>query len=251
MTGVPAPLDPSHPPHESIKTRANAFSLLFVAWHGTIGVVSLLLAFDDGFAAGKVAFASDSWRLALGVAGALLVSLAARGLYRAVSGYTAQLTPDRIRSARRSGAALLAIGAWLGAASAFESFANETLRFRSWAAPFYAWSSGYLLLVGLVQQLNPTGHLRMGRVMKGEGIPGRARILRADDPEPTDDGGYFPVRVDFEIDAGNRVYQAGHKFTLDPSAVEMLVPGATVDGVVDRSDPEIFHVDWKTWRRPL
>ncbi len=247
----PPPLDASAREHEEIRNPTNVLSLLVVLLHGAIGVVSILLAADRDYAAGKVAFAHVGWRIALGVTGGVVLFFAARGLYRAISGYSAQLTTERLRQGRRIGVVLIAIGAWFLAAATSEDIAGQTMALRSWVDGFYTFAGGYLVLVGLVQQADPTTTLRKGRVMRGEGIPGRGKILRADVPEEIDEDANVQVTVEFEIDAANRVYRATSTFSMEPTALTLLVPEATVDVTVDPADPEVFHVDWRTWRRPL
>lgn len=250
MSSVPTPLDPTGTPYEEIPARAAPGSWLFLLLHGAVGVVSIGLATNEEFGADKIVFASHAWRVALGAAGAFLLFLAARTLYRNLTGYVAQLTPEFIARGRRNGIVLLVIGAWFLACRSVETVGQESMDFASWARPFYAAAGTYLVLVGLIQQLNPTSSIRRGGVTRGRGIPGRGTILRFEEPEIDEETTATMVEVGFEIDAANRVYEATGRFLMERDTLHLLVPGATVDVVVNPTDPQIFHVDWRTWKAP-
>ncbi|HEX2057203.1 MAG TPA: hypothetical protein VHI71_02440 [Actinomycetota bacterium] len=251
MSSVPTPLDPTGTAYEEIPARDSPASWLFLLLHGAVGVVSIGLAASPEFAAGKAAFAGDEWRFVLGVAGAFTLFLAARGLYRKLTGYVVRLTPEFVARGRRNGIVLLAIGAWFLACRYVEAAAYDTMALASWARPFYAAAGTYLVLVGLVQQQNPTSFIRKGRVMRGQGIPGRGTILRFEEPGFDEESTSTMIEITFEIDAANRTYEATGKFLMERDAMHLLVPGATAGVVVNPTDPQIFHVDWRTWRRPL
>lgn len=236
-------------PHEPLPTKPTRISWLAVASHLSLGLVTLGLAFDEKFAAGRVAFAGDQWRTAFGVAGAFLTFLALRGLYRSISGYTATFTPEYFRRVRIRGALLFLLGVFFLLASQNEAIGERTITFDSWARPAFITAGCYLMLVGLVQQVNPTRNLRMQKLRQGEGVHGVGRILRVHATETTSNDSPM-VKVDLEIDVNGRTHEASDRIVMDRAEIARLVPGSTVEVFVHLTDPGVFHVDWKSWKPP-
>lgn len=212
-----------------------------------IGGVALALAVDEGFAAGKAAFAAEGWRIGLGIAGAVLVLLAVRGLLRVASALTTTLTPDIHSRVRRRGSIIAVIGAWLIAAAAIDPVARATVTFRSWAGTFFGAAGVYLLAMGLSLRLDVRRGLRLQQLDHGPSVPGTATILGASETGTA--AGERPVmEVRLEIDVNGRVYPTATHVVLEPDETALVTPGSTVDVIVDLVDPEVFKIDWRSWR---
>lgn len=237
------------PPYEHVPARPSLVSWLILVLHGALGVASIGLAANEESAAGKVAFANDAWRVALGVSGAWLLFVAARALYRNITGWVAEISPEVVGRHRWKGLVLLVLGIWFFGAAQWEGVARETFAVADWAETLYTGGGIYLGILGLVSQLDPTRYIRAARVRQGQGVPGRATILGSQRTGVTDEGS-VQVSVDFEIDAANSVYSAQRRLSVEVEELTRLVPGATLDVIVDPADPSIFEVDWKTWRPP-
>ncbi|MFN2587841.1 MAG: hypothetical protein ABR613_06975 [Actinomycetota bacterium] len=244
------PQDPTAQQDEAVvMPPAGAVGFLLGLVHLGIGGVAVALAVDDGFAEGKAAFAAGVWRFVLGGVGAVLGLLAVRGLLRVVAAQEKRLTPEVRASARRRGLVVVLVGVWLFATATFEGIAQETVAFDSWVDPFFIAGGIYLTLLGLSLQLDPTGPLRRQRLAQGYGAAGTATILRASDTGVTF-GDVPQMKVDFEIEADGRRYEASDNVVMEQSNVALLAPGSTVDVLVDRGDPRVFRVDWNSWRGP-
>ncbi|HYO61969.1 MAG TPA: hypothetical protein VEU29_08750 [Actinomycetota bacterium] len=214
-----------------------------------LGGVALALSIDEGFAAGKATFAAGGWRIGLGIAGAVLALLSVRGLLRVASALTTPLTPEIRSRLRRRGLVMVAIGAWLVAAAVIDPFARATVTFHSWTDPLFSAGGLYLLAMGLSLQLDITRGLRLQQLERGPSVPGTATILGA-----TETGtavGERPVmEITLEIDVNGRVYPASTRVVLEPDKRALATPGSTVDVAVDLVDPEVFKIDWRSWRGP-
>lgn len=225
------------------------WGFVFGLWQLAIGGVALAVSIDEGFAAGKATFAADGWRIGLGVAGAILALLAVRGLLRVASALTTTLTPEIRSRLRRRGLVMVVIGAWLVAAAAIDPVARATVAFDSWAEPLFSAGGIYLVVVGLSFQLNITRRLRLQQLERGPSVPGTATILGATETGVAAEE--MPVmEIRLEIDVNGRVYPASAHVVLDADKVALATPGSTVDVVVDLVDPEVFKIDWRSWRGP-
>ena len=249
MSTQPAPVDPTGTQYEEIPARSGAGGWLFAALHLALGGVSLGLALSDDFARGKAAFASDAWRALLGLVGAGLVFLALRAIVRTVRGDSRRLTPELHARAKARGRILILVGVALFAMAVVGPISDETVSFEDWAKPFYIVGAVYLVLMGLVFQWNPTRSIRQQRVTRGEGRPGVAKILRASDTGMSVND-QPQVRIDFEIDVGGQTHEVSDKIVMQRARLALLIPGATVNVLVDRVDPNVFHVDWDSWKAP-
>lgn len=214
-----------------------------------IGVVAFAVSLDEDFAAGKARFAADGWRVALGVAGAVLALLAVRGLLRVASALTNTLTPEIRSRVRRRGSIMAVIGAWLVAASAIDPVARATVAFDSWAETFFSVGGVYLVAMGLSFRLDVTRRLRMQQLEQGPSVPGTATILGASEIG-TSEGEKPVMEIRLEIDVNGRTYPATTRVVLEPDDPALVTPGSTVDVVVDLVDPEVFKIDWRSWKGP-
>lgn len=214
-----------------------------------IGSVAFAVSFDEDFAAGKARFAADGWRVVLGIAGAVLALLAVRGLLRVASALTTTLTPEIRSRVRRRGSIVAVIGAWLVATTAIDPVARASVAFDSWAESFFSVGGVYLVAVGLSLRLDVTRGLRMRQLERGPSVPGTATILAAS--EIGTSAGEKPVMdVRLEIDVNGRTYPTSTHVILGPDDLALVTPGSTVDVVVDLVDPEVFKIDWRSWRGP-
>lgn len=240
---------PSGVPHEEMPTRPTARTWLFVFAHVALGAVTAGLAVCEDFADGKATFAAEAWRVVFGLVGAGLVFLSLRGMLRMLNGSAPSLTPERRRRAALRARALIVVGLVFFVVAAVEAVGDETVSLTGWAKPFYLGGGAYLVLVGLLMQWDPTRFTRLQRVARGEGRPGVARIVHASDTGRIIN--HAPqVKIDFEIEVGGRTYLASDKIVIEQAKLALLIPGSEVDVVVDRVDPNVFHVHWDSWRPP-
>lgn len=225
------------------------WGFVFGIFQLAIGGVAFALCVYEGFAAGKATFAADGWRIGLGIVGAVLALLAVRGLLRVASALTQTLTPQIRSRVRRRGTVMAVIGAWLFAATAIRPVGRATVTFDSWAEPLFSAGGVYLVVVGLSFRLNVTRALRLQQLEQGPSVPGTATILGATEwGASVDEAPIMEVRL--EIDVNGRVYPASTRVVLDPDELHLATPGSTVDVVVDLVDPEVFKIDWRSWKAP-
>jgi hypothetical protein len=245
-TGVPIP---SQADEGVVTNRVGFGGVVLGLAHLAIGGVSVALAVDEGFADGKAAFGGEAWRWALGGVGAVLGLLAVRGLMRAAAGYRKTLTPEVRRGAARRGRVLIVVGLWFFTTTISAPLAEETVAFDSWVKTLFMFGGLYLTALGLALQIDPTGPLRHQRLEQGYGAAGTARILRVSETGMT--AGDSPqVQVDFEIDSEGRTFEAGQRVVMDEAKRSLLLPGSTVNVLVDRGHPRVFQVDWNSWEAP-
>jgi hypothetical protein len=236
------------PVYEKAPARSGLGGLIFGAAHLALAVVSLRLAADEEWAADKVSFASDGWRVALGVAGTWLAVSAVLGFVRMAADHTRTIAPPLHRRARLNGKVLLLIGAAFVAASVFD-LGSWAVEFGSWAKTLYLGGGLYLLALGLSFQLDPNRTLREQRLRKRDGVPGVATVLRATETGASVEGAP-QVRIDFEIEVNGRMREASDTITIEREKLPLLVPGSKVNVVVDKVDQSVFHVYWSSWRAP-
>lgn len=242
-------MDPTGTQFEELTARPGAGTYVFALAYVFVGVVSIGLALDDGFAAGKVAFAADAWRAVLGGFGVLLAFLGARGFVRTLTGHRRQLTPELHRRAATRGKILLVVGAGLLAIAVIPAFRDETIDFSSWTKPLYI-ATGILFIVqGLAMQWNPTRFIRQQRIARGEGRPGTVRIVRASDTG-TSVNDMPQTRIEFELEVGGQTHLVSDKIVMERAKLALLIPGSTMNVLVDRVDPNVFHIDWDSWKPP-
>jgi hypothetical protein len=140
---------------QEITIRPSVVGWILILMHLGLGFVTIALAVDEKFADGKVTFATERWRVALGLAGLFLTYRAARAVVRTISRAAIELGPHQRRNARIHGAVVLLIAAGFLAAAWNEDLANRSVEFMSWTKPVYIAGGILLLLTGLVQSLNP------------------------------------------------------------------------------------------------
>jgi hypothetical protein len=218
--------------------------------HLAVGGVALALAVDEGFAEGKAEFGADLWRGVLGAVGLVLGLLALRGLLRIVGAHRRTLTPELRRSAARRGLILAAVGLWLLVTALTGGFGGETVVFEAWTKPFFVTGGIYMTLLGLSLQVDPTGPMRKKRLEQGYGAAGVATILGASDTGSTVNDAP-QVEIELRIESEGRTWDAAHKVVMEQAKLALLIPGSTVNVMVDRGDPRVFNVDWNTWRGPV
>ena len=223
---------------------------VFALMHLALGGVTVALAVDEGFAQGKAAFASDAWRAVFGLVGAVLSFLAIRGVLRSLRDERKRLTPELHQRGQMWGRVLIVVGSAFFALAVVEPLADETVAFAGWAKVFYIVGGVYLTLMGLILQCDPTRHIRQQRVAKGQGRPGVARIVRASDTG-TSVNDAPQVKIDFELDVGGQTHLVSDEIVMERAKLALLIPGSTVNVLVDRVDPNVFHIDWDSWKAPI
>lgn len=225
-------------------------SWFFIAIDAAIGGVSLGLSLSEEFASDKAVFATSSSRITLGVVGALFLLLSLRGTMRLMQGYRPHVDQAAHRRVRMLGSFFLVVGASFLAACWFDAISENTVSFRLWTKPFYVTSGIYLMLLGLIAQWNPTRAISEQRVRGGEGMPAVARILRASDTGVSvNDAPQVEIEFAIKVD-GRDEYEASDRIVMDRAKLALLIPGSTVDVLVDRVDPKVFHIDWDSWQSP-
>ena len=248
MSELP-PLDTGDTQVEELPQGSGPASWLFPLMHLAVGVTAIGLAISPGFAAGKADFSSGTWKVILGLVGAGLTLLAARAVVRTIANERVRLTPELRKRARLNGAIVGTLGAFLVATSLVSPIAERTVSFASWAKLLFAVGGIYLVLLALLIQWNPTKSIRKQRVQRGQGVPGTARIVRANDTgvsvndEPQ-------VKIEFDLSVDGQSYSVSDKIVMQRAKLALLIPGSTVKVLVDRADPNVFHIDWDSWQPP-
>ena len=242
-------IDSSGGQYEQMPEQSGAGGWLFMLMHLALGAVTVALAVSPDFAAGKAAFASDAWKAVFGLVGATLVFLALRGWVRSLRDERPRLTPQLFRRGKLWGRVLIALGVVFFALAVVQPLADETVAFSGWVKTTYIVGGVYLVLMGLVLQWNPTRQIRQQRVARGEGLPGTARIVSASDTG-TSVNDAPQVKIDFELEVGGRTHLVSDKIVMERAKLALLIPGSTVDVLVDRVDPNVFHIDWDSWSGP-
>lgn len=242
-------MDATGTDYEEIPAKSGAGGWFLALLHLALGGVSLALSIDEGFADGKASFESDAWRFLLGLVGATLTFLALRALVRSISGPNRKLTPELHRRAALRGRVLIVVGSAFFAMAVIGPLADATIAFSGWAKPFYVVGGIYLVIMGLVFQWNPTRFIRQQRVAKGEGRPGVARIRSASDTGASVNDAP-QVKIEFELEVGGQTHLVSDKIVMERAKLALLIPGSTVNVLVDRVDPNVFHIDWDSWKGP-
>ncbi|MDQ4124135.1 MAG: DUF3592 domain-containing protein [Actinomycetota bacterium] len=248
MSTTPQPVDESGVPYEELSGRTGAGGWLMALLHFAIGAVTLALALELDLGDAGAAFANDVWRVVFGVVGGLLVFLALRAMVRTVRAEPTTLTLELQRRAAMRGRALIVVGVAFFCIGV-GVMSDWTIALEGWTKPFYVVGGVYLVLMGLVFQWNPTRHIRQQRVRQGQGRPGVARIVRANDTG-TSVNDAPQVKIEFELEVGGRTYEVSDKIVMERAKLALLIPGSTVNVLVDRVDPNVFHVDWDSWKGP-
>lgn len=247
--GVEVPEHPPNPGDAETPLGRGVATWIFLLAHLMLGVTALGFALSSDLAHGRAAFASNVWRVPLGLAGAFLAYRALRAIVRMGSGGVIRISPELRHRARINGWVLVLIGAGFLIAALSEALGADSVHFTSWARPFFVAGGIYLILWGLSQQWDPTRSLRRQRIERGEGIPATARILRANDTGVSVNDAP-QVKIDFAIDLDGQTYEASDKIVMQRAKLALLIPGATVPVLVDREDRSLFHVDWDGWQAP-
>ena len=245
---MPPPVDATGTQYEQIPGRSGAGGVILAGMHFALGGVALALALSEDFARDLASFANDGWRAVFGAIGAVLVFLAVRAIVRSQRAEPTALTPQLHRRAALRGRILIAVGVAFFAMG-LGLLSDSTIALHGWTRPFYAVGGVYLALLGVVFQWDPTRHIRRQRVSKGEGRPGVATIRRASDTG-TSVNDAPQVKIEFDLEVGGRTYEVSDKVVMERAKLALLIPGATVNVLVDKVDPNVFHIDWDSWKAP-
>ncbi|HYO61970.1 MAG TPA: hypothetical protein VEU29_08755 [Actinomycetota bacterium] len=241
--------DPSGGQYEEMPAQPGAGGWIFMLMHLALGAITAALALSPGFAAGKASFESEVWKAVFGVVGAGLVFLALRGWVRALRDERPRLTPQLHQRGKTWGRVLIVLGMAFFTMAVVEALGDVTVAFSGWVKTVYLVGGIYLVLMGVVLQWNPTRHIRQQRVGRGEGRPGVARIVQASDTGVSVNDAP-QVKIDFELEVDGQTHLVSDKIVMERAKLALLIPGSTVSVLVDRIDPNVFHVDWSTWKAP-
>ncbi len=199
---------------------------------------------------GGADFESDFWRIALGATGAFYTFIFIRALYRAQTAYRPRFDRDTHRRSAMWGKLHAVLGLWFVLLAVVPPLGDATIELEPWLKVGYGIGGGWTLITGLLAQWNPTRFVQSQRVEAGEGRPARAFILRANDT------GVFinerpQVKIDFRIEIeGETPHEASDKIVMQQSKLALLIPGSSVAAIVDRINPDVFHLNWDDWRGP-
>ena len=247
-SGLPGP--PPAPDFEPHTVKPSRFGLIFVLYTAVMGILCLAFAVNGDFAEDRVLFAEDTYRYVLGGIGAVLAFLAARGIGRILRGDKVMYDAEAHRRAKLIGLVMGLIGLFLFLASAVTPIGEKTVLFEGWAKPTFIVFGVWNMLMGLGQQWNPTKMRRRHRVAAGEGRRGTAKILRANDTGMLINS-KPQVEIEVEISVGGGTpYLAKTKHVMPQSKLALLIPGSTVEVMVDVVDASVFHIDWDRWTAP-
>lgn len=243
---LPAALGIDPAPVEGAPARLSPGTLVQIAGDAFVAATALSLAIGES----EGVFASDVWRAVLGATGALFAFVAVRALVRVAQGYRPRLDEDGRRRSRRKGKVFAALGLWLLALALVPAVSENAIALETWHKIGYGITGAMNLIVGLIVQWDPTKLLQAERVRSGDGLKGRARILRANDTG-TSVNDAPQVKIDFILEVDDREpYEASDKIVVQQAKLALLIPGSTLGVTVDRVNPEVFHLDWDDWRAP-
>ena len=240
MSGVHEPAAGAAPERNVMTTPPGTAGKVLGAVHLALGCSSVALA---GLAPSSVEFDSHGSRIAFGISGAVLAFFGLRGVARAARAHVEPFTRRALTRRRAYGGLLFVLGLWYLVTAAADT--TMSVGFRSWASPVYLFGGVYLIFAGLALQIDPTGIYKRSRLVQGDGARATATILRATDLGTLK--GMAKVKVEMTIDANGRVEHRSAKTLIDRATLARI-EGATVDVLVDRADPSIFHVEWATLR---
>lgn len=246
---IPPPMDATGTQYEEMPARSGSGGYVLALIYVAFGVVSVLFALDEGFRRGKVEFSNDVWRVVLGAIGVLAAFIGVRALVRAARGERRSLTPELHQRGARRGKILIAVGVGLLAAAIVPAIGDATVAFSGWAKLVYIVAGALSVLLGLVFQWNPTRYIRQQRVARGQGRPGVARIVSASDTGASVNDAP-QVKIEFELDVGGQTHLVSDKIVMQRARLALLIPGSTVNVLVDQVDPNVFHIDWDSWKGP-
>jgi hypothetical protein len=159
------------------------------------------------------------------------------------------LTAELHRRGKVRGKILLGIGIALFAMAAIAPVGDATIEFVGWTKLAYIAAAVLFVVQGLVFQWNPTRYIRQQRVRQGQGRPGVARIVSASDTGASVNDAP-QVKIQFELEVGGQTHMVSDKILMERAKLALLIPGATVNVLVDKVDPNVFHVDWDSWKPP-
>lgn len=234
----------SAPTH--VPARLTPGTLIQIAGDGFVAVTALYLAVRGE---GDI-FANEVWRGALAVTGAFYSFIFIRAVFRLSQGYRPRLDGQARRRTKRKGKLFALLGLWLLALALIPALGSEAIALEVWHKVGYGITGALNLLVGLIAQWDPTKHLQTQRVRSGEGLKGRARILRANDTG-TSVNDAPQVKIDLSIEVeGRDPYEASDKIVMQRAKLALLIPGSTVGVTVDHANQEVFHLDWDDWQAP-
>ena len=148
--------------HREMTLKASPTTMVLILVNLGLGFMTIVFALDEKVAEGKVAFASDAWRVALGAAGLYLSYRAARALVRTINGTTLELSPEHFRRTRINGTILELIGWGFILAAWNRDLGERSVMFTSWAKPVYIVGGILLVLTGLLQFIRPGGDPKQG-----------------------------------------------------------------------------------------
>lgn len=141
--------------YREVSLRPSTPTFVLILFNLALGFLSIVFALDENVAEGKVAFANDAWRWALGAAGAFIAYRAARALVRTINAATVDLSPAHFRRARVNGLVLELIGWGFILAAWNHDLGQRSVAFFSWAKPVYGAGGILLVLTGLLQFMKP------------------------------------------------------------------------------------------------
>ena len=141
--------------YEEVTIRPGPVAWILTLLQLGLGFMTIALAVDEGFARGKVFFAADGWRVALGAIGAFLFYRAARGIVRTINRTPVELSPQTRRSTRVYGVIVQLIGGafWLAASNG--EVAAHSIAFDGWAGSVYLVSGIFLVFFGTFYWMDP------------------------------------------------------------------------------------------------
>jgi hypothetical protein len=137
-----------------------------IAGDAFLGITSLLLAISPSFAEGRVVFAEEGWRLALGGVGVLFTFIFLRAVFRLVTRYRPRPGRGALRGTRIKSNLLFLIGLFFLGVAVVPALAERTISFIPWWLKVgYGIAGAMNLTVGLVIGQDPT---RLQRQIPGD-----------------------------------------------------------------------------------
>ena len=139
----------------TVTAEPNVVGFLMGFFQLGIGLLTVVLAVNQGFAEGKIRFDGQEWRYAFGAFGAYIFFRAARGIVRMITRATLEVGPDQYREARRHGLTQQLRGAGFLVVAWSDWVAERSVAFLSWTEPLYVAAGIFMFLMGTLHWINP------------------------------------------------------------------------------------------------
>jgi hypothetical protein len=222
--------------------------IFFATFFLAVGGFLVAVAVDDGFASSAVTFGADWARFLFAVLGTFLAAIGVRGWFKVITGSKpdpqAFADRPRVKRLKAVGRLHVVIGAFLLFTGIVGIGDSVVVVEAGWAKAVFIVAGAWMVLVGLVFQVDLQPVMKKQLLQTGRGKPGRARILEVKDTGWTvNDSPRVELELEITPENGSP-YIAALKGTVPRLSIGRLVPGDTVPVLIDETDPNSFIIEW-------